>query len=188
MSITVVNLTAGVISGTSGFAAVDTAIAVAKGSGFGAIAPPTVDAQNIGSIFSDGTSAPADNLIITAGQAGNPCCACCPNITVGYLDPTVGFIAIGSTTTAVVNGHNLHGFSWGTGSGDVIFILEGHLLQNIFTSLEIHDSVLGDITFTSAAATWAQSMAPDGITLITVWSWATAQTFNNAATYHTSVT
>jgi hypothetical protein len=188
MSITVVNLTAGVIGGTSGFAAADTAIAIAKGGAFGAIAPTTVDAQNIGSLFSDGTGSPADNLVIASGQAGNACCACCPNITVGYLDPTVGFFALGSTTTAIVNGHNLHGFSWTTGSGDLIFVLEGHLLQNVFTSLEIHDSFLGDITFTSAAATWAQSMAPDGITLITVWSWATAQPFHNATTYHAIVT
>jgi hypothetical protein len=188
MSVTIVNLTAGVISGTSGFALADTTIAVAKGAAFGAIAPTTVDAQNIGSIFSDGAGAPASNLVITAGQVGNPCCACCPNVTVGYLDPTVGFIVLGSTTTAVVNGHNLHGFSWTTGSGDLGFILEGHLPQNTFTSLEIHDSALGDITFTSAAATWAQTMAPDGITLITVWSWATGQPFHNGTTYHTSVT
>lgn len=188
MSVTVVNLTAGVVSGTSGFAEADTAIAIAKGSAFGAIAPATVDAQNIGSLFSDGTGAPADNLVIAAGQAGNPCCACCPNITVGYTDPAVGFTGTGSTTTPVVNGHNLHVFNWNSGSGDVLLILEGHLPQNIFTSLEIHDSVLGDITFTSAAATWALSMAPDGITLITAWAWATAQTFHNATTYHAIVT
>lgn len=136
-----------------------------------------------------GAGAPVgNNLVITAGQAGNPCCACCPNVTVGYLDPAVGFFGIGATSTPVVNTENLYGFRWDTGSGDLLLILGGTLAQNFFTSLEIHDSVLGDITFTSAAATWANTLAPDGITPTTVWSWATALPFANAGTYHASVT
>lgn len=128
------------------------------------------------------------NLVITAGQVGNPCCACDPNVIFGFLDPTVGFTALGTTTTPNILGHALSAFSWTNGSGDVNVTLEGTLPQNFFTSLEITDSSIGDLTFTTAAATWVQTMAPDGITPITQWAWSTAQPFTNGQTYHANVT
>jgi len=124
-------------------------------------------------------------LVITAGQEGNPCCPCCPTITLGCRTTAGGFAALGSTTTPTLFGDALAAFVWGSGSGQLNLLLVGLLPQNLFTLLTVTDSILGSISFTSASATYSQI---PGAPSLTVWAWVSAKPFNNGATYHSVLT
>lgn len=119
------------------------------------------------------------NLVLVAGLVGIPCCPCAPaSWGYGNGDVTAGF---GSCTPTSVLGHVLAALS--STAGLVNLLIEDFLPANFFTTMTVHDSLIGSVVY-AFASTISQGQQP-GPPNYTFWQWSEASPlFTEGGTYH----